>query len=157
MDKIKPNSKSLSNWISKYGGPYVLSCKLDGVSGLYTTEGSVPKLYTRGNGKIGQDVSHLIPYLKLPKTKNIVVRGEFIVSKKLFEEKYNSFSNSRNFVAGAINQKKIEINKFKDIDFVIYEVIKPILKPYEQLVYVNKEIKGEYPDINIVRLSLIHI
>lgn len=151
MDKIKPNSKSLNNWITKYSGPYVLSCKLDGVSGLYTTEGSVPKLYTRGNGKIGQDVSHLIPYLKLPKTKNIVLRGEFIVSKKLFEEKYNSFSNSRNFVAGAINQKKIEINKFKDIDFVIYEVIKPILKPYEQLVYVNKEIKGEYPDINIVR------
>jgi NAD-dependent DNA ligase/DNA polymerase/3'-5' exonuclease PolX len=153
MDKIKPNSKSLSNWISKYSGPYVLSCKLDGVSGLYTSEGSVPKLYTRGNGKIGQDVSHLIPYLKLPKTKNIVLRGEFIVSKKLFEEKYNSFSNSRNFVAGVINQKKIEINKFKDVDFVIYEVIKPILKPYEQLVYVNKEIKGEYPDINIVRYA----
>ena len=153
MDKIKPNSKSLSNWITKYSGPYVLSCKLDGVSGLYTTEGSLPKLYTRGNGKIGQDVSHLIPYLKLPKTKNIVVRGEFIVSKKLFQEKYNSFSNSRNFVAGVINQKKIEINKFKDIDFVIYEVIKPILKPYEQLVYVNKEIKAEYPDINIVRYA----
>ena len=37
-----------------------------------------PKLYTRGNGKHGQDVSHLIPYLNLPKQKNIVVRGEFI-------------------------------------------------------------------------------
>ena len=153
MDKIKPNSKLLDNWITKYKGPYVLSCKLDGVSGLYTTEGSVPKLYTRGNGKIGQNVSHLIPYLKLPKTKNIVLRGEFIISKKKFQEKYISFSNSRNFVAGAINQKKIEINKFKDIDFVIYEVIKPILKPYEQLVYLNKEIKSEYPDINIVRYA----
>ena len=155
MDKIKPNSKALSKWISKYEGPYILSCKLDGVSGLYTTEGTTPKLYTRGNGKIGQDVSHLIPYLKLPKTKNIVLRGEFIVSKKVFEKKYNNFSNSRNFVAGVINQKKHEINKFKDIDFVIYEVIKPIFKPYEQLVYLNKEIKTQYPDINIVRYGKV--
>ena len=155
MDKIKPNSKALNKWISKYKGPYILSCKLDGVSGLYTTEGTTPKLYTRGNGKIGQDVSHLIPYLKLPETKNIVLRGEFIVSKKVFEKKYNNFSNSRNFVAGVINQKKHEINKFKDIDFVIYEVIKPIFKPYEQIVYLNKELKTEYPDINIVRYGKV--
>ena len=155
MDKIKPNSKALNKWIAKYKGPYILSCKLDGVSGLYTTEGTTPKLYTRGNGKIGQDVSHLIPYLKLPETKNIVLRGEFIVSKKVFEKKYNNFSNSRNFVAGVINQKKHEINKFKDIDFVIYEVIKPIFKPYDQVVYLNKQIKTEYPDINIVRYGKV--
>ena len=31
-------------------GPYVLSCKLDGVSGLYTTEGDIPKLFTRSDG-----------------------------------------------------------------------------------------------------------
>ena len=67
--------------MTKYTGPYVLSCKLDGVSGLYTTEGSEPKLYTRGDGKVGQDISHLIPYLRLPKTKNIVIRGEFIIPK----------------------------------------------------------------------------
>ena len=126
MDKIKPDSKALDNWISKFKGPYILSCKLDGVSGLYTTEGDVPKLYTRGNGIIGQDVSHLIPFLKLPEKKNIVLRGEFIISKKVFQEKYNNFSNPRNFVAGVINQKKNEIDKFNDIDFVIYEVIKPI-------------------------------
>ena len=28
------------------------SGKADGVSGMYTTEGDVPKLYTRGNGTI---------------------------------------------------------------------------------------------------------
>jgi NAD-dependent DNA ligase len=88
MDKIKPDTRALDAWKQKYHGPYVLSCKLDGVSGLYTTEGTKPKLYTRGDGKIGQDVSHLIPYLRLPKKKNIVIRGEFIISKKTFEEKY---------------------------------------------------------------------
>ena len=73
MDKIKPDTSALANWMAKYRGPYVLSCKLDGVSGLYTTEGSAPKLYTRGDGKVGQDVSHLIPHLRLPKTKGIVI------------------------------------------------------------------------------------
>ena len=68
MDKIKPDTGALSSWMSKYNGPYVLSCKLDGVSGLYSTEGSAPKLYTRGDGKVGQDISHLIPHLRLPKT-----------------------------------------------------------------------------------------
>jgi len=60
MDKIKPDTKALSVWKNKYSGPYVLSCKLDGVSGMYTTEGDQPKLYTRGDGKVGQDVD-LIP------------------------------------------------------------------------------------------------
>jgi hypothetical protein len=104
MDKIKPDTSALVNWMSKYKGPYVLSCKLDGVSGLYTTEGSQPKLYTRGNGKIGQDISHLIPYLRLPKTKGIVIRGEFIIPKSVFLQKYKSkFANPRNMVAGIIN------------------------------------------------------
>ena len=64
MDKIKPDTKALDKWKEKYIGPYVLSAKLDGISGLYTTEDKNPKLYTRGDGTIGQDISHLIPYLK---------------------------------------------------------------------------------------------
>ena len=42
MDKIKPDTNVLTKWKGKYNGPYVLSCKLDGVSGLYTTQGSTP-------------------------------------------------------------------------------------------------------------------
>ena len=60
MDKIKPDSNALSNWQLKYTGPYVLSCKLDGVSGLYYSMDGKRKLYTRGNGKVGQDISHLL-------------------------------------------------------------------------------------------------
>jgi NAD-dependent DNA ligase len=137
MDKIKPDTNALASWMKKYKGPYVLSCKLDGVSGLYTTEGAKPKLYTRGDGKTGQDVSHLIPYLRLPKKKNIVIRGEFIVSKKIFLEKYaKEFANSRNMVAGIINQKKVD-SKAKDVSFVAYEVIQPVLKPSEQMKFLE--------------------
>ena len=138
MDKIKPDTKELEKFKKKYSGPYVISCKLDGVSALYSTEENEPKLYTRGDGKIGQSIDHLIPYLKLPTEKNITLRGEIIIKENLFKEKYsNKYSNSRNFIAGLVNKKKLnnnDINMLKDIDFVGYEVIKPEnLKPSEQL------------------------
>jgi NAD-dependent DNA ligase len=136
MDKIKPDTNALTNWMKKYKGPYVVSCKLDGVSGLYTTEEKEPKLYTRGDGKIGQDVSYLIPHLRLPKTKGIVIRGEFIIPKKVFETKYSGqFANPRNLVAGIINHKSLD-EKVKDIDFVAYEVIQPVLIPSKQMDFL---------------------
>ena len=137
MNKIKPDTKSLANWINNYNGPYTLSCKLDGVSALYTTTESTPKLYTRGNGTVGQDISHLIPYLRLPKTKNIVIRGEIIIPKNVFEQKYKTtFANPRNMVAGVVNHKHIS-NSINDTHFIAYEVISPCLKPSEQLEFLK--------------------
>ena len=137
MDKIKPDTNALANWTTKFTGPYVLSCKLDGVSGLYTTEGSEPKLYTRGDGKIGQDISHLIPFLRLPKTRGVVIRGEFIIPRALFEAKYkDKFANPRNMVAGIINHKTIN-ESIKDLHFVAYEVMKPVYNPSKQLEFLS--------------------
>ena len=133
MDKIKPDTKALSVWKTKYTGPYVISCKLDGVSGLYTTEGDEPKLYTRGDGKVGQDISHLIPYLKLPTESGLVVRGEFIMAKSTFISKYASrFANGRNLVAGVVNSVTVR-ETVHDVDFVVYEVIIPDVKPSQQM------------------------
>lgn len=144
MDKIKPDTNEIFSWSKRFKGPYVLSCKLDGVSGLYTTEGSSPKLYTRGDGKIGQDISYLIPYLNLPKNKNLVIRGEFIIQKNIFETKYkNEFANPRNMVAGIINHKTVDKNKIADVHFVAYEVIKPILNPNEQMEFLKYDLKTE--------------
>jgi NAD-dependent DNA ligase/predicted flap endonuclease-1-like 5' DNA nuclease len=140
MDKIKPDTNALAKWKAKYSGPYVLSAKLDGISAMYSSENKEQKLYTRGNGSVGQDISHLIPYLRLPKSTDVTIRGELIMKKSTFLEKYNNdFSNSRNLVAGIVNQKKIEADKFKDVDFVAYEVIKPEIKPSEQMDFLEKE------------------
>lgn len=137
MDKIKPDSNALVNWCAKYNGPYILSCKLDGVSGLYSTEGGVPKLYTRGDGKVGQDISHLLPIFNLPKEPNIVVRGEFIIPKKVFDTKYKTeFANPRNLVSGIINSKHVDA-KAKDLHFVTYEVVSPSMEPYQQLLVLK--------------------
>jgi NAD-dependent DNA ligase len=136
MDKIKPNTEELDKWKIKYTGPeYVLSAKLDGVSGLYVKdkEGN-EKLYTRGNGEVGQDISDFIPYLKsrgkIPVFDDfdegyIAVRGEFIISKKEFDTKYSKeASNSRNLVSGIINSKHVSLEKIDSIQFVAYEIIK---------------------------------
>jgi NAD-dependent DNA ligase len=142
MDKIKPDSNALANWKEKYTGPYVLSCKLDGVSGMFDTEQEIPKLYTRGDGKIGQDISHLIPTLGLNKrinpNKKVVVRGEFIIPRRVFEEKYKStFANPRNLVSGIINSKSIDY-KAHDLHFVVYEIIHPQMNPSAQMALLKE-------------------
>ena len=139
MDKIKPDTNALENWIKKYPGPYVLSCKLDGVSAMYTTENEA-KLYTRGNGKVGQDISHLIPYLHLPNTQNLTVRGELMILKDDFEKHLKKFANPRNLVSGIINHKHIDEN-IKYVHFIAYEVIHPVLKPSDQMALLKKNIE----------------
>ena len=134
MNKIKPDSNALVSWKSKYTGPYVLSCKLDGVSGMYVDG----KLYTRGDGKVGQDISHLISHLKLPKIKDYAVRGEFIIPKLVFEEKYKTiFANPRNLVSGIVNSKTFD-DKINDLHFVTYEVVHPKMKPSEQMAKLKE-------------------
>ena len=145
MDKIKPDTGAIEKWLKKYKGPYTISAKLDGMSALYSTENGEKKLYTRGKGTIGYDISYFIPYLKLPEDKDITIRGELIISKENFKkyEKQKTKSNkeianARNLVAGIINSKSVDTEKIKDVDFVAYEVIKPSLKPSKQMDLLEK-------------------
>ena len=139
MDKIKPDSNAVENWLKKYKGPFVLSAKLDGISALYSTEGNEPKLYTRGNGKVGQDISHAIEYLNLPKEKGITIRGELLMTKEIFKKKWSDkFVNVRNMIAGTANAKTSLSERWLDIDFVAYEVIQPELVPSKQFKFLKK-------------------
>ena len=126
MNKLKMEDSSFSRWISKFKGPYIISTKIDGVSGLLDTRENKKKLYTRGNGIEGQDISFFIPYLDLPDISNMVIRGEFVISKE------KNIPHSRNIVTGILSSKYIMKEKIKTIDFIPYEIIHPILKPSEQ-------------------------
>lgn len=140
MDKIKPDTGSLKSWIEKYKGQYILSCKLDGVSAMYVCDNlNTHKLYTRGNGHIGQDITHFINILKLPKIpKGMAIRGELIISKSMFKTKYmEEFANARNLVSGIVN-RKITDEKSYDLHFVTYEIIEPQMKPLEQMELLQK-------------------
>tara|TARA_Y100000590_G_scaffold444530_1_gene575383 strand:- start:73 stop:2070 length:1998 start_codon:yes stop_codon:yes gene_type:complete len=145
MDKIKPNSKKkLEQWFSIHQSTeYVFSDKLDGISCLYylsyNNETYIEKLFTRGNGTYGQDISHLLHYCKMPsidiktlfiEKQTFCCRGEIIVSKKIFNEKYKkTCSNARNLVSGLVNSKKINVELAKDVDIIMYELIEPCALP----------------------------
>ena len=138
MDKIKKEDK-VNKKAKEWKGTHVISAKLDGCSMGYSTENGQLLLYTRGNGKVGQNVTHLAPYLNLPNYPGISVRGEILISKQLFAEKYaDKFANPRNFVSGILNAKSVDPNVVKDLTFVAYELIEPLRSPVEQLQMLKK-------------------
>ena len=163
MDKIKADTKHLPKWKATYKGPYVISAKADGISGLLVTKKNKQQLYTRGNGSMGWERSYLIPFLDIPVVPGTVIRGEIIMNRNVFKRKYGKvYKNPRNAVGGIINAdfnlKNVE--KYKDLDFVAYEVIRPRLKPTEQMAFLEehqfKTIKYEvHKDITNEELSKI--
>ena len=142
QNKIKDSEEEITKYKKQYAGPYVISDKLDGVSCLivYNKIGKKNfdiKLYTRGNGTEGQDISHLLTYINgFPSVNNIsydylAIRGELIISKDNWEKlkiEGNNGANPRNTVSGAINSKNLNKNILNAIDFVCYTLIEPNIK-----------------------------
>lgn len=146
MDKIKADERDLSNFTKTYPGEYVISDKLDGVSGLFYKG----KLYTRGDGEYGQNITHLIPFIKgFPGqiSDDIAVRGELIMNKKDFETNKAKGANARNMVAGLLNAKTPDLSLLKSVHFVSYNVYHPILQIDQQ--YKTLEASGFETVFNI--------
>ena len=142
MSKIKPdNVKALDRWKSKFPGPYVITDKLDGVSALIH-EG---KMYTRGDGTRGRDISHLLQHIQgIPEnlSSDIAVRGELVISKIDFNvlvdsKSVASTSNPRNTVAGLVNSKNMKSDVLEAISFVAFEVFYPRINQSEHYNYLK--------------------
>ena len=132
MNKIKSDQKVLESWTKKYAGPYVCSAKLDGISALFDGRTTQKKLFTRGDGTIGQDISKFIPHLHFPVSSlDVMVRGELIIRKS------TKMENKRNQVSGIINSKIVDAKKMELVEFVPYEVIFPIMTPKEQMTFLQ--------------------
>jgi NAD-dependent DNA ligase len=136
--------KELATWIFKNQvSEYIIEDKLDGVSCLVTINKGKLKLYTRGDGEVGADVSYLAQYFtSIPKNLtniNINVRGELIMKKSTFNKKYaKNYANPRNMVSGLVGAKTVR-EGLKDVDFVAYEVVGDgiMAKPSDQLEYLK--------------------
>jgi len=129
MAKIKPeDTGKLERWLAKNPtGNYMISGKLDGVSCLAVYKsGKKVKLYTRGNGKIGKDISWLAQYNpSIPRSldMDINVRGELILPDEVFTKKYTkNYSNARAMVTGLLGAKTVRRGT-SDMHFVTYEVL----------------------------------
>ena len=139
MNKIKPDTNELTKWIKKYGGPYTLSDKLDGISGVLIKKNNILKLYkgrVSGSRNIAKNISYLID--KIIKNEkyipnDVVIRGEFIINKKKFEKIKNIYANERSAVTSVINSNNYDEKIVELIDFVTYSIIDPEMKHDEQL------------------------
>ena len=153
MDKIKPaDIDKFNKWVTKYKSPYYFSDKLDGVSALlvYSKDNQI-KLFTRGNASEGQDISHLIKYIPniistyngniRGKKNNLAIRGELIMSKKIFADKWaKTMKNSRNTVSGLVNSKIPNPILAQDIRFITYEIVDPVMS-YDMQISILKNLK----------------
>lgn len=145
LDKIKNDEIVLLNWKHKFAGDYVVSDKLDGNSALLVFDNGSFSLYSRGDGLKGQNISHLLPFLKHRLNMDafkkhgtyIAIRGEIIISKKDFASIADKGANARNTVAGLINAKIPDLYVASLAVFVSYEVVFPALSPHEQMKYMK--------------------
>jgi DNA ligase (NAD+) len=146
LDKVKTDDE-----IKKFGdifppeeyGKYCLMEKLDGISCLLRVEDGKMTLFSRGDGDNGVDISYFKDYIQFPSVdKDVLVRGELIMSKENFKKHSDMYSCARNLVSGIKNylvsgtNKNIEEkrNVIADIEFVAYTLIsEPPLKIIDQL------------------------
>lgn len=122
LNKIRcDESDKLGNFKKKYSGPYVCMDKLDGISALY--DAVAGKLYTRGNGIEGRDISHIVNRIKGLGRYAGMVRGELIMQKRDFDNYDGGMKNIRNAVAGLVNKSRPDAKLIAMIEFVCYEVL----------------------------------
>ena len=133
LDKTK-DRKFLQNWLQGKDG--VLSWKLDGLTAVATWEGGkLVSLVTRGNGIIGEDVTHNAPYIEglpieIPETGTFVVRGEVVISYEDFEdinrnifELDEQFKNPRNLAASSLRALDSKVAASRHMHFLAFNLV----------------------------------
>ena len=134
-DLIKFNKQIRDQLHTSNDIEYVLEYKIDGLSiSLIYENGKLIKGITRGDGVVGEDVTHNILTIKdIPKEikyKNYLeVRGEIFISNSTFKQLINeghNFANPRNAAAGTIRQLDSNIAKERKLSSFIYSIPNPI-------------------------------
>ncbi len=118
---------------------YVCELKIDGLSvSLLYQEGKLVRAATRGDGVVGEDITHNVKTVKdvpltIKKTIDIEVRGEIYMSKASFEElnrirkedKVTLFANPRNAAAGSVRQLDSKVAASRKLSCFIYHLPNP--------------------------------
>ena len=125
------------NELNEFRGnqPYILMHKLDGLTTCLTYEnGELVRAETRGNGYIGEDITHNVKtYLdvpiKIPYKERLVVVGESIIQIDDFEEinsklpEGSKFKNPRNLVSGTVRQLDSRVCAERKVRFMPFNVL----------------------------------
>ncbi len=131
LDKTKEVSK-LKSFLDKEEG--LLSWKLDGLTVVLKYQGGLlNQALTRGNGLIGEDITHNAKHFKnLPKkiahTGELIIRAEAVISYKEFEkineDSQEKYKNPRNLCSGTVRQLNSEIVAKRSIDLFAFSLVK---------------------------------
>jgi len=126
---------------------YTVELKIDGFKIVLTyEEGVLATAATRGNGKVGEDVTvnvrtiDSVP-LKLQNPTSIIVEGEIWLPKSEFEkinkERRNigeeEYANPRNVAAGTIRQLDSKIVAMRNLDIFVYDIAQCDTEPETQI------------------------
>lgn len=139
LDKAKTEDE-LSKWARKNNPDYVISEKLDGISGLWNPKKK--SLYLSGDDNMGVDVSNFLAYISLSPntislsiTDDIWIRGELIMPKSLVPQG----KLGRSIINGIFHQKTPNPIEAAKVRFIGYEVIGPtIIKVQDQINLLKK-------------------
>ncbi len=115
----------------------LLMLKLDGLTTKLVYEnGQLTQAATRGDGDIGEDITHNIPTfinvpLTLPYQKRLVITGESfiriddfeILKQKFQDESGKEYRNGRNFASGSVRSLNPEHCKGRQIRFIPFNVL----------------------------------
>ena len=109
----------------------VIMGKMDGLTCALTyLNGELVRAETRGNGEIGEDITHnamVIPSIpkKIEYKEKLTVFGEIICKYDDFEEFSNDYKNPRNFAAGSIRLLDANECAKRKLTFVAWDAIAP--------------------------------
>lgn len=144
---------------------YVCELKMDGLAvSLIYEKGVFKQAATRGDGVIGEDITHNVKMIKtlplrLKKDVDLEVRGEIYMSKKSFndcnakreEEGLPLFANPRNAAAGSIRQLDSKIAKERNLDIYLYHLPNtPFKTHFETMEYLKELGLPTNPNLRLV-------
>lgn len=107
----------------------IIMPKMDGLTvSLLYENGELISGETRGDGFIGEDITHNIQVMSsvpknIPIKDRLVVDGEVVCTYKDFEPFADKYKNPRNFASGSIRLLDAAESKKRNLTFVAWEVI----------------------------------
>ncbi len=125
----KVNSKDeFFDWAETTGASeFLITHKIDGSSmELSYKGGKLVRAVTRGDGTIGEDVTANVSQIpnvpkKIDEMGDVSVRGEVVMEKSVFEEKYSKeYANPRNTANGKVREKKNGGADCANLSFIAY-------------------------------------
>ena len=133
LDKTK-DRQELANSLGGQEG--FLGWKLDGLTIVLSYEnGELVSAVTRGNGSIGEDITHNAKFFagvpqKISYKDRLVVRGEALISRKNFDRinaqitnVNDKYKNARNLASGSVRQLDSKVAKERHVEVVSFTVV----------------------------------